>query len=187
MTDQLVEIGVRLAALREIVGKSPVEMAEATGVTPAEYTAFERGEKDFSVSFLYRAAVALGVDVLEIMSGESPKLTTCCVVRGGNGFKVARREAYDYKHLAFTFRNKVAEPFLVTVEPSEDEPLNAHAGQEFDYMVEGSMNFYIGGKVYRLEAGDSAYFNSGEPHGFKAQGGAPAKFIAVVLGEKGGA
>ena len=187
MTDQLVEIGVRLAALREIMGRTPEEMSAATGVTVDEYLAYERGGKDFSVSFLYRAAVVLGVDVLDIMSGESPKLSTCCVVRGGNGFKVARRAAYDYKHLAFTFRGKLAEPFLVTVEPSENEPMNAHAGQEFDYMVEGVMNFYIGGMVYRLEAGDSVYFNSGEPHGFKALDGMPAKFVAVVLGEKGGA
>lgn len=186
LTEQLIEIGVRLAALREIMDKTTEQMAEATGISLDEYKAYERGEKDFSFSFLFNAANVLGVDVLDIMSGESPKLSKCCIVRGGNGFDVNRREAYDYKHLAFTFRDKLAEPFLVTVEPSENEPLSSHAGQEFDYVVSGAINFYIGGRVYRLDTGDSVFFNSAEPHGMKALDNAAARFLAIVIGEKGG-
>jgi transcriptional regulator with XRE-family HTH domain len=183
LTQQLIDIGVRLSALREIMDKTPEEMAAATGVARDDYAAYERGEKDFSFSFLYNAANALGVDVLDIMSGESPKLSECCIVRGGDGYDVARREAYDYKHLAFTFRNKLAEPFMVSVEPDYDSGkphFASHAGQEFNYMVSGSMNFYIGDMVYRLNPGDSVYFNSALPHGMKAQDGKTAKFLAVV-------
>ncbi|MDR1209343.1 MAG: XRE family transcriptional regulator [Clostridiales bacterium] len=187
MTDQLIDIGVRLAALRDIMDKSVAETAAAAGVTPEEYEAYERGERDFSFSFLYRAAGFLGVDVLDIISGETPKLSVCAVVRGGRGFSVERRAMYDYKHLAFTFRDKLAEPFLVTVEPNAEPPhLNSHAGQEFDYMIEGAMEFYIGGKTYLLEKGDSVYFNSATPHGMKAQGGSAARFLAVVIGEREG-
>ena len=36
--------------------------------------------------------------------------------------------------------------------------LHAHEGQEFNYMVEGSMEFYHGEVTYTLEEGDSIYF-----------------------------
>jgi hypothetical protein len=78
------------------------------------------------------------------------------MVKNGHGFAVTRNKAYDYKHLAFTFRNKKAEPFLVTVEPREDlPPLNSHEGQEFNYVIEGRMLFKIGDITHELEAGDT--------------------------------
>jgi quercetin dioxygenase-like cupin family protein len=123
------------------------------------------------------------VDVVELISGESPKLKTCALVRKGEGFKITRNAAYDYKHLAFTFRDKKAEPCLVTVEPKEGEvpALHTHEGQEVNYMVSGRMEFHLGGISYELEEGDSVYFDSGIPHAARALGAQPAKFIAVVV------
>ena len=182
MTEQLAEIGKRLKALREIMGFTLQQMAQQCGITVQELELYESGEKDFSFSFIYEAARTLGVDVLDLMSGESPRLSNCCVVRQGNGYEINRRAAYSYKHLAYTFRNKVAEPFMVTVEPKEEKPvLHAHNGQELNYVVQGEMEFYLGEMVYVLQAGDSVYFNSGLPHAMKALGGAPTKFLAVVI------
>jgi quercetin dioxygenase-like cupin family protein len=183
MTDQLMEIGGRLSALRDIMDIPAKKMAEEMKLSIDEYIAYERGEKDFSFSFLYSAATILGVDVVDIISGESPKLTLCTLVRKGEGYDIARREAYDYKHLAFTFSKKKAEPFMVTVEPKEDSTvtLHSHAGQEFNYMVSGSMEFHLDNISHELNEGDSIYFDSSVPHAMKAVGGQPAKFIAVVI------
>lgn len=186
MGEQLFEIGMRLAALRDACDFSTAEMAAKLGITEDEYSAYERGEKDFSFSFLYNAANVLSVDVLDIISGETPRLSTCTVVRAGEGYSINRRAAYDYRHLAFTFRNKLAEPFLVTVEPSGEgvtPTLHAHGGQEFNYVVEGEMQLYIGEISYILKTGDSVYFDSGVPHAMRALGGAPTKFLAVVMNE----
>jgi quercetin dioxygenase-like cupin family protein len=183
MTDQLLEIGGRLKGLRNIMDIPAEKMAEDMKLDVDEYTAFERGQRDFSFSFLFNAANILGVDVVDIISGDTPKLTTCALVRKGEGYDITRREAYDYKHLAFTFRKKKAEPFMVTVEPREGVEMNLHShdGQEFNYMVSGSMRFYIDDLVYELNEGDSVYFDSGVPHAMSAIGGQPAKFIAVVM------
>ncbi len=182
MTEQLIEIGGRLRGLRSLMGISTEKMAEDLKLEIREYLAFERGEHDFSFSFLFNAANILGVDIVDIISGETPKLTTCCLVRKGEGFDIRRREAYDYKHLAFTFRKKKAEPFLVTVEPNSDEvELHTHEGQEFNYMISGSMEFHIDNMVYELNEGDSVYFDSSIPHAMKATGKHPAEFIAVVI------
>ncbi len=182
MTEQLLEIGTRLAALRDACDVTAEDMARTLEVTPEEYAAFERGERDFSFSFLYNAAEALGVDVLDIMSGESPKLSGCSVVKAGKGFKVDRNKAYEYRHLAFTFRDKRAEPFLVTVEPQEKTPaLHAHEGQEFNYVLSGHPEFRIGDATHALSAGDSLYFDASLPHYIVAREGVPAQFLAVVV------
>jgi len=182
MTEQLLEIGGRLAGLRDIMDIPVETMARAMQLSTDEYLAYEHGERDFSFSFLSNAAGILGVDVVELISGETPKLTTCALVRKGEGFDISRREAYDYKHLAFTFSNKKAEPFMVTVEPGGAAPvLHAHEGQEFNYMVSGRMEFHLDDMVYDLNEGDSVYFDSGAPHAMKALGDQPAQFLAVVM------
>jgi len=183
MTDQLREIGARLGALRDIFDISAEKMAETMKISAEEYSAYENGQRDFSFSFLQNAAQIFGVDVVDIISGESPKLTKCALVRKGEGFDIERRKAYDYKHLAFTFSNKKAEPFLVTVEPKEGEKptLHSHEGQEFDYMLSGTMEFYFDNIVYELNEGDSVYFDSGVPHAMKTIGNQAAQFLAVVI------
>ncbi len=184
MTEQLRELGLRLSALREITEVSAEELCKKCDIYPDELEAYEKGQRDFSFSFLYTAASVLGVDVLDLLSGDSPKLSSCCVVRKGQGFDINRVKAYDYKHLAFTFRNKKAEPFLVTVEarPESDLPApHSHEGQEFNYIVEGSLTFTLNGISYVLNEGDSVYFDSGLPHIINANNGKPAKFLALVM------
>jgi len=183
MTDQLTEIGGRLEALRDIMDVPVVKMAGDMKITVDEYLAYERGQRDFSFSFLYNAANILGVDVVDILAGESPKLTKCALVRSGGGFDITRRKAYAYKHLAFTFTNKKAEPFMVTVEPREAGvlTLNSHEGQEFVYMTSGVMEFHFDDIVYELNEGDSVYFDSSVPHAMAAAGAAAVKFISVVI------
>jgi len=184
MTEQLSDIGKRLGALRDVMGISAAKMSADLKIGDDEYIAYERGEKDFSFSFLYNAAGLLGVDIVDIISGESPKLTTCAVVRKGEGYAIARQESYDYKHLAFMFSNKNAEPFMVTAQPessSSELVPHSHEGQEFNYMISGRMTFHHDGRVYELREGDSVYFDASVPHGIKVNGAEPAKFIAVVI------
>lgn len=182
LTDQLKEIGIRLSALREICDITTEEMAKKMDIPHELYLAYEDGKEDFSFSFLYNAAGILQVDVLDIMSGDSPKLSTCAVVKKGQGYSITRNQAYSYKHLAYTFRKKKAEPFLVTVEPCDTIPtLHEHEGQEFDYVVSGKICYYLGEVSYELEAGDSIYFDSKVPHAIKSLNNQPAQFLAVVM------
>lgn len=184
MTEQLKEIGMRLASLREINHLSAESMADKLDLDVKEYLKYEKGEEDFSFSFLSNAAALLGVDVVEIITGDTPKLTVCSLVRKGGGYNIAKNSTYDYKHLAFTFKNKLAEPFMVT-EKAFDAPgtpaQHTHDGQEFNYLVSGSMEFHLGDVTYLLNEGDSVYFDARIPHAVKPIGGVPAKFIAVVI------
>jgi quercetin dioxygenase-like cupin family protein len=179
---ELKEIGLRVASLREMCEISATEMAEKLEISEDDYIAFEHGEYDFAISTLNNIALILGVDILDIISGESPRLSTCTVVKKGKGFVVNRNPGYEFSHLAYTFKDKKAEPFLVTIEPNGNPPvMDEHEGQEFDYVLSGQMMLYIGDICYELNEGDSAYFNSTIPHAHKVIGESPAQFIALVL------
>lgn len=186
MSEMLMEIAQRMRSLRTLEDITLEEIAERCDVSVDEYREYEAGTKDFSFSFIYNVAKVLGVDVVDILTGDSPKLSNVSVVRHGQGLKINRRNAYDYRHLAYTFKGKMADPFLVTVAPapeSERPTLHEHSGQEFNYMLEGTMALYVGEAVYILEAGDSIYFNSSVPHAMRAMNGQNARFLAVVMGQ----
>lgn len=186
MEPRLIEIAQRIRALREIMEFSPEEMANAAGVSVEEYEILESGEQDFSFTFLYRCAQKFGVDMVELLTGENPHLTSYTVVRGGKGLPIRRREGFEYFHLASNFRDKLAEPFYVKAPyraEEQDRPiaLSTHKGQEFDFILKGKLRFAHEGHIEELEAGDSVFYDSGKGHGMIAVGGEPCEFLAIIL------
>lgn len=182
MDEQILKIAERLKALREIMDVSISEMAEALGIDESAYTAYENGEHDFTFSFLYTAAGKLGVDIVDLMTGETPRLSICSIVKSGKGLKMERRKEYKYEHLAYIFKNKKMEPFVVTVEPSDTDAkthMNAHEGQEFNYILEGSMTLLVDDQKLTLNAGDAVYYDASYPHAMQAVGGT-CRFLAVI-------
>lgn len=186
MVDMLQEISLRLRGMRDTLDITVEDMAAATGVAPDEYLALESGERDYSFTFLYRAANRFGITLTDLMTGESPHLSGYTLVRSGEGLPIARRQGFSYLHVAALFRDRAAEPFVV-VAPYEDNaesaviPLNSHAGQEMDFILSGTLRVRIGDHEETLREGDTIYYDSSRPHGMVAVGGAPCRFLAVVM------
>ncbi|MEA4888983.1 MAG: cupin domain-containing protein [Clostridiaceae bacterium] len=186
MEDKIKEIGERLRGMREILDIPASEMAAVTGVNLEEYMAVEAGRKDFSFTFLYKAAKRFGLDMTELMTGEAPHLSGYSIVRKGDGLPIERRVGFNYLNLAPLFRDRLAEPFMVTApyeENAESRPivLSSHNGQEMDYIISGSLRVRIDQYEEILHEGDTLYYNSGRPHGMVAVGGNPCCFLAIVL------
>lgn len=165
---------------------SSAEMAEVAGMDEKTYLEYEAGKKDFSVTMLYNCAGRFGVDVTALLTGHTPTLSSYSIVRAGQGVLTERRHSFSYQHLAQNFRGRTAEPFYVTapyIKGSENKPiqLSSHKGQEMDYILSGKLMVNIGGNVDVLEAGDTVYYDSGQPHGMIAVGGEECVFLAVVL------
>src|SRR5512133_3636888 len=114
MESIILDIGERMRGMRDILNISVQEMAAVTGVTEAEYLALEAGQKDFSFTFLYKAAHRFGLDLTELITGESPHLSGYTLVRKDEGLPIARRAGFRYLNLASSFRERTAEPFQVT-------------------------------------------------------------------------
>ena len=184
MKEDVKEISARVKVLREIEEISAEDLAKELGFDPAEYTAWESGEKDFSVGALVEIANRFRVDLSELICGKSSKLKSFCVTRSGEAPEVTRRPMYNYWNLAYNFHGKKAEPFIVEASAeTENRPIsiNTHPGQEFNYVLEGRLLISISGREIELEPGDCIYYNSTEPHGMKALGGKAARFMAVVF------
>lgn len=183
MSNQIRMIAARMRELREIAGYSPEEVASMLNVTEEVYNAYESGTDDIPIGFLNEFANRFDVDLTELLTGNSPKLTRYSLVRNGKGMSVERRAPYKYNSLAYNFTNKKAEPFLVTILPDKNAQLsmNSHPGQEFNYVVEGTLMIVIDGKEFILSKGDSLYFDSTLPHGMKALNGHTAEFLAIIF------
>ena len=184
MNEQIRQIADRVRSLREIARLSAESCAQDLGIPLETYREYESGATDIPVSFLYQIAQKFQMELSSILTGEEPRLRIYSVTRRGQGVKVERHKDYDYQNLAFNFIDKKMEPFLITVELGPESapiPLNAHPGQEFEYLLEGSLRVVVDRHEVVLAAGDSIYFDSGHPHGIQALGGAPAKFVAVII------
>jgi len=186
MDQKIAEIAERICELRDVWGYSAAEMAEIAGVSEEEYALYEAGKKDFSFTFLYNIAEKLHVDLTELLTGETPHLSAYSVIRSGEGLPIKRREGFEYYHMAYLVKEKIAEPFVVIAPymPENDTApihLNYHEGQEFDYILEGSLRVRIDDSEFVLNEGDCFYYNSGHGHGMVATGGKPCRFLAVVM------
>lgn len=184
MSDTIKTIAIRIQDLRDISGMTQEQVAHASGVPMADYVEYEKGERDFSFSHLFNIAQVLGVDISDLLTGESPKLRGYVLTRAGKGLAFERRRAYQYEHLAYNFLDKKAEPFIVTVDydPNQTSGKTAHSheGQEFNYVLEGHMMIELNGNQVFLSPGDSLYYDSSIPHAMYALE-ADARFISVVI------
>ena len=184
------EMAGRIRELRDIVGLTIEQMAEKTGVSVEEYTQCENGNSDLNFAFIYRCALALGVNVTDIIEGYSPKLKGYTVTRYGAGQKIAQAHGMTYFNLAYAFQNRIAEPLYVRSVFREDAQgkdieLTTHAGQECDIVVEGYLMVQIGEHKEILGPGDSIYYDSDVPHGMIAVNGRDCVFYAIVLNPTG--
>ena len=181
--EQVMAVALRMRDLREFLGLEPAGVAERAGVPLADYLAYEAGERDFSFSHLFNIAAVLGVDITDLLTGESPRLHGYALTRSGEGLAFDRRAQYQYRHLAYNFRDKKAEPFIVTVlqdAPGALKQAHAHEGQEFNYVLEGYLRIELGGQTLALAPGDSLYYDAGLPHAMYAVDG-DCRFVAVVV------
>lgn len=177
-------IAMRIKELREIAGVSPETLAHEFSIPSETYREYESGAVDIPVSFLFKMAHRFSVELTDLLTGESPRLHIYSLVKNGTGPSIERRSQYQYRHLAYNFMHRRAEPFLVTVEPeSEDSAMSfsSHPGQEFNYVLEGSVKIIVDDHELTLNSGDSLYFDSSYRHGMRALDNRPAKFLAIVF------
>lgn len=156
MCDPIKSIANRLRGLREVLELSAQEVAESCHLRVEEYMALESGESDISVNVLQTIARRYGISLDVLMFGEEPKMNAYFITRAGAGVSVERRKAYKYEALASGFRDRKADPFIVTVEPAPtDAPmhLNSHEGQEMNYVLEGRLLLSLNGKELVLNVG----------------------------------
>ena len=180
MKESLALIPQRIRELREILDIDRQTMAHKIAVTLGQYGDYEDGVQDIPISTLYDIAAVLGVDFTVLLTGEQPRMNSQCVVRKGEGVSVDRYEGYSFASLASNYIGRVMEPLLVTIEPSDTVTTPVvHHGQEFNYVLSGTVKVTVDQREHLLTAGDSIYFDPSLPHSQTAVG-SRATFLTVI-------
>lgn len=177
------EIAPRLAGLRDALGLTVQETADRLGMDQEKVAAYESGNVEIPVSYLFKVAQEFGVDLTVLISGGEAHLTSHSLVRKGEGLSVERRKDYDYKSLAYRFTGRKMEPFLIRVPPKEASEMHTaeHPGQEFIHLLAGRLEITLDGRPVVMEPGDSLYFDSQTPHALRALDGKDAEFLDVII------
>ena len=183
---QLLDIAQRIRAMREISEYTTKEMAERVEIPESLYLQYERAEIDLPFTFIHKCAQIFDVELTDLLEGNSARLSSYTVTRKDRGLVTASEDGITIQDMASKFRHKLATPYWVTYEYSEQlqhEPIHTttHAGQEFDLVIKGSMKVRVGDHVEVLHEGDSIFYNSSTPHGMIAIDGADCVFLAMIM------
>jgi len=180
MTD-FTQIGLRIKGLREACDITREDLATELNVPVETYASWENTGADVPISAIYHLANKFGVDFVEILTGEYARLDTYQVVKAGQGHDVERYPGYRFQDLAWRFKDKVMQPLLVTLDPSDDPAeLVTHGGQEFNLVLSGTIVVVFDDRELTLEVGDSIYFNPTHLHGQRCGGPTPASFVTII-------
>ncbi len=184
MEESIKQIGERLKGLRDVLDIPAEEVAELCGIYLEHYLKIEAGEADPSVYRLSKISKRYGIDLDVLLFGEEPRMSTYYLTRKGKGQEIDRNDDYKYQSLAAGFRGRKMDPFFVQVDPlpgDTNHNQNHHDGQEFDYILKGSLELTIDDKVLVLNPGDSIHFDGSRPHCMRALNDEPVNFICVII------
>ena len=178
---QMHEIGERIQGLREACDVCIEDMARELDVSVDTYKRWEETGEDVPISAIYHMARKFDVEFTEILTGTAAKLDSYQIVRRGGGKDVDRYPGYRFQDMAWRFTGKIMQPLVVMLDPS-DEPAKmvSHSGQEFNFVIEGSIVVNWGDEEFVLNQWDSIYFNPEVPHGQRCHGSETAKFVTII-------
>ncbi|HEX2195205.1 MAG TPA: MerR family transcriptional regulator [Candidatus Limnocylindria bacterium] len=152
----------RLRAHRRRLGLSLKEAGGRARISPSFLSALERGAADASLATMQRLTRAYGVTMLDLFEPAAGV---------GRRVRPAERPVLDLEAAGIRIEQLAVgaaalEPQLFVLAPgSSSEGRYSHAGEEFLYVLEGDVTFWVGAReVYRLRTGDSLSFPSTLPH-----------------------
>ena len=178
-------LGDRIRRVREIKGLTIKDLSSRTGI---DIDTLERTESNLIIPALGQL-VRLG-RALDMKMGYfiSPGIDKSMTVLRKNkrqplsryGEKKSMQYGYLYESLAPEKADRLMEPFIVTLVPTDTEEFSVHAGQEFLYVLEGEIKVQVGDCVDFLKPGDAVYYDSNQPHLVRCVGTNATKILAVL-------
>ena len=190
-SNQFAGLGEKLRSTRQAHGLTLDTLAERTRYSKSYLSRIENGKKVPPLATLARVANALGVQLGELLSPSrqhasaavSADAPFCEIVRADRREKVIRGASafgYDYMSLADATARRRMQPFLFTF-PAEigKHVFFEHDGEEFIFILSGTVEWQVGHEKHTLETNDSVYFDARLPHRGRAIDG-EAKAIVVL-------
>lgn len=177
-------IAQRVREHRQQLGLTVAQLAASSGISKGMLSKIENGQASPSLGTLARVAAAINVPVTSLFRGLEEE-HDALYVPAGRGIEIVRegtRVGHRYQLLgSWRGAHKRMEPLLVELtEQSEVFPLFQHAGTEFIFMLEGTMEYGHGDARYRLRKGDALQFDGEIPHGPTKLTRTPITFLSII-------
>ena len=172
------EIGKKIKALRIQKNLTQEELADRAELTKGFISQVERDLTSPSIATLIDILQCLGT-VLKTFFNDSED---CQIVfRKGDFFEKKDAELKNtIEWIIPNAQKNMMEPILVTIEPGGSTyPDNPHEGEEFGYVLRGSLEIRIGTQVYRAKKGESFYFTPSQKHFITSQQGAVVLWVST--------
>lgn len=175
-----VNVGSRMAELRQERNFSIRALARASGLSANALSMIERGRTSPSVSTLYRLAEALQVPVTAFfrLEASKEKIVFCKAnERTRLPFSRGLWEGLGGEH----FIGHV-EPFMLTLEAGGSSGPHGmlHSGHEFVLCLRGQLEYMVEGQRFVLEPGDSLLFAAHMKHRWRNHGGVVTNALIVL-------
>ena len=172
------EIGKKIKELRVQKGLTQEELADRCELSKGFISQLERDLTSPSISTLVDILQCLGTDLKEFFKDEDDSQV---VFKRTDYFEKVDPELKNRIEWIIPNAQKNAmEPIHLILEPGgstyTDMP---HEGEEFGYVLKGSVIIHIGNRAYKAARGESFYFTSSKKHYIEGNRNTGAELIWV--------
>jgi transcriptional regulator with XRE-family HTH domain len=168
------DVGQRIRKMREEKGLDLQELSRLTGFDVPLLSSLEKNEAQPQLGTVIKLSKALDSAFGRLVSGVGDKLYS--ITRKNERRTVSRstsksgqKQVYKYKSLAPDVQGRHMEALIVQLEVDPDKEISIHEGEEFIFVLNGTVMLEIGDDCHELEPGDSVYYLSTTPHHIAAK------------------
>lgn len=178
------DLGGKIRVMRKKQGISQKELAEKIGVTPSNISQVEKNLIYPSIPALFRLAESLTVDVGYFFEGLEAAGQAGCVHRGSDGMRAGFDGAMKgvvegMRLLPAGVKDASVEPYWLQFAPQAKVAGHffQHKGEEFGYVLNGKLSFWVGGQRQEAGAGDLIYLKIHIPERWENAGETAAELL----------
>ena len=171
------DIGNRLKDLRVLKGLTQEELADRAELSKGFISQVERNLTSPSIATLMDILQCLGLTIGEFFNEEPEEQ----IVFGHQDYfeKVDNELNNTIKWIIPNAQKHIMEPILLTHQAAGSTyPDNPHEGEEFGYVLSGSISIHLGNRIYRAKKGESFYFIPDKKHFLTTKSGAVVLWVS---------
>ena len=156
-------IGNKIRELRSQKGLTQEELADRAELSKGFISQLERDLTSPSIATLVDILQCLGTDLKDFFNEETEEQI---VFHKEDYFeKLETDRKYMTEWIIPNAQKNIMEPIRLTLEPEGSTyPDNPHEGEEFGYVVSGSIILHLGKRSYPVKKGESFYFTASTTH-----------------------
>lgn len=176
-------LGMRLRHARLVQEMTLKQLAQKVECSESLLSKLENDAASPSLAMLHRLAKALETSIADLMAddwtADQPVLKPA--QRNRKRFlQRSKKGGIELENLTWHHKGGLLQGNIHIIEPGvASDGLIEHHGEEMGYVLEGELELRLGDDVWALEQGDSFYFPSQIPHGYRNIGTVVARVLWV--------